>query len=91
MICADDDWLLIAADRILMVSASIHLLSIPPYTPEMNPIEQIWKQIRSIGFRNEVLNSLADVVNRFCETICCLTKEIVRSITGRNLIIQCFR
>lgn len=27
---------------------------IPPYTPEMNPIEQIWKEIRKRGFRNEV-------------------------------------
>ncbi len=23
---------------------------IPSYTPEMNPIEQIWKQIRQMGF-----------------------------------------
>ena len=23
---------------------------IPPYTPEMNPIEQIWKELRARGF-----------------------------------------
>ena len=34
--------------------------SIPPYTPEMNPIEQIWKQIRSMGFRNEIFHTLKD-------------------------------
>ena len=36
----------------LIVPENIKLLSIPPYTPEMNPIEQIWKQLRSMGFRN---------------------------------------
>ena len=75
----------------LVCPANIQLLSIPPYTPEMNPIEQIWKQIRSMGFRNEIFHSLADVVDRLCETICCLTKEMVKRITGCDWIIQCFR
>ena len=54
------------------------------------PIEQIWKQIRSMGFKNEVFNTLADVVDRLCETICKLTEEMVQSITGRDWIIQYF-
>ncbi|MCI8759007.1 MAG: hypothetical protein HFF82_08270 [Oscillospiraceae bacterium] len=29
----------------------------PPYTPEMNPIEQIWKEIRKLGFKNNVFVS----------------------------------
>ena len=33
---------------------NIVLFYIPPYTPEMNPIEQIWKEIRKRGFHNEV-------------------------------------
>ena len=48
----------------------------------MNPIEQIWKQIRSMGFRNEVFNSLDDVMNRLCETICMVTNDMIKSITG---------
>ena len=37
---------------------NIVLFYIPPYTPEMNPIEQIWKEIRKRGFHNEVFASL---------------------------------
>ena len=33
-------------------------INIPPYTPEMNPIEQIWKEIRKRGFRNEIFATL---------------------------------
>lgn len=92
-----DDFILLVCDgaawhrsKALVVPENIKLLSIPPYTPEMNPIEQIWKQIRSMGFKNEVFNTLADVVDRLCETICNLTEEMVQSITGRDWIIQCF-
>ena len=92
-----DDIILLVCDgaawhrsKILVIPENILLLSIPPYTPEMNPIEQIWKQIRSMGFKNEVFNTLADVVDRLCETICKLTEEMVQSITGRDWIIQCF-
>ena len=35
----------------------------------MNPIEQIWKEIRKRGFRNEVFATLEKVVLRLCDTI----------------------
>ena len=73
----------------LIIPNNIRLLGIPPYTPEMNPIEQIWKQIRSMGFRNEVFNSLSDVVKRLCQTIRSLTNDDVKSITARKWIIDC--
>ena len=74
----------------LVVPENIQLLSIPLYTPEMNPIEQIWKYLRSMGFKNEVFLSLADVVDRLCETICRLSKKTVQSITARKWILECF-
>lgn len=63
---------------------------IPPYTPEMNPIEQIWKELRQIGFRNEVFDTLEKVVDRLCESINRLTKQTIQSITGRQWILRCF-
>lgn len=76
--------------KALKCPANIQLLSIPPYTPEMNPIEQIWKQIRSMGFRNEIFRSLAEVMDRLGQTICKLSNELVKSITGRKCILECF-
>lgn len=69
---------------------NIVLFHIPPYTPEMNPIEQIWKEIRKRGFRNEVFSTLEKVVDRLCDTICSLNSEIISSITGREWIIKPF-
>jgi len=72
----------------LEIPKNLTLLPLPPYTPEMNPIEQIWKEIRKRGFKNEVFASLSKVVDRLCETICSLTKDTIRSITGREWILS---
>ena len=74
----------------LQVPENIELFYIPPYTPEMNPIEQIWKELRKLGFRNEIFATLDKVVYRLCETICRLSSTLIRSITGRDWIIAVF-
>lgn len=74
----------------LEVPYNIRLLFLPPATPEMNPIEQIWTEIRKRGFRNEIFQTLEKVVDRLCDTICALTSDTIRSITGRKWIIKCF-
>ena len=74
----------------LELPENIILFRIPPYTPEMNPIEQIWKEIRKRGFRNEVFATLEKVVDRLCDTICSLSNNAISSITGRDWIIKAF-
>ena len=56
----------------------------------MNPIEQIWKEIRKRGFHNEVFASLEKVVERLCDTICPLSNQVISSISVRDWIIKPF-
>ena len=74
----------------LIIPEQISLIFIPPYTPEMNPIEQIWKEIRKRGFRNEVFQTLEKVVDRLCEVIQKLPASVIQSITGRQWILSMF-
>ena len=53
----------------------------------MDPIKQIWKEIRKLGFKNEGFTSLDKVVDRLCLTICSLLPEIISHITGRSLVL----
>ncbi len=69
---------------------NIELMFIPPYTPEMNPIEQIWKEIKKMGFRNELFLTLDKVIDRLCEIIIILSNVTVKSITGRKWILDMF-
>jgi len=72
----------------LIVPGNIRLFYLPPATPEMNPIEQIWKEIRKRGFRNEIFPTLEKVIDRLCDTICSLSNDTVKSITGRDWILS---
>ena len=90
-----NDMILLCCDRAawhkshtLFVPENIVLFFIPPYTPEMNPIEQIWKEIRKRGFKNEIFSSLTKVIDRLCDTICSLSADVVKSITARNWILN---
>ena len=96
--CYSDDIILLCCDgaawhksSMLKLPKNIILFHIPPYTPEMNPIEQIWKEIRKRGFHNEVFATLEKVVDRLCDTICSLTNEVISSITCRRWIIESFK
>ena len=76
--------------KALVIPENVRLLFLPPATPEMNPIEQIWKEIRKRGFRNEIFKTLDHVMHRLCDTIRSLSNETIRSITGRDWILKCF-
>ena len=92
-----DDRIILVGDRAswhranaLEIPHNIRLIHLPPATPEMNPIEQIWKEIRKRGFRNEIFPTLEKVIERLCDTICSLSHHVIRSITGRKWILECF-
>jgi putative transposase len=76
--------------KTLLIPDNIRLIFLPPATPEMNPIEQIWKEIRKRGFRNEIFQTLDKVIDRLCDTIGDLSADVVKSITGRSWILECF-
>lgn len=68
----------------VQIPNNINILYIPPYTPEMNPIEQIWKEICNRSFENEIFQTLEKVFDRLCETICLITHDTIKSITNRE-------
>ena len=42
----------------LRVPANMHLLPLPPYAPELNPVEHLWDELREKHFHNRVFDSL---------------------------------
>ncbi|BBM53192.1 hypothetical protein JMUB3935_2174 [Leptotrichia trevisanii] len=52
----------------------------------MNPIEQIWRQIRHMGFGNKIFKTLNAVVDKLYDTINSLIGDLVKSITLRKWI-----
>ena len=50
-----------------MVPSNITLLELPPYSPELNPVERIWHYLRSHWLANSVFPSLMHIMDA-CET-----------------------
>ena len=42
----------------LKAPANVYLLKLPPYAPELNPIEHVWDELREKFFHNRVFKSL---------------------------------
>ena len=83
-----DDLILLVVDnaswhksKALIVPKNIYRFFLPPRTPEMNPIEMIWREIRKLGFKNKVFDSINAVVERFNEVVNSMTKESIIDVT----------
>ena len=72
----------------MVVPENIELYPLLPYTPELNPIEMIWDEVREKGFRNEIFRNLEAVIDRLCQTVKDLAEDArrVASITHRTWI-----
>ena len=92
-----DDYILMIADNApwhksngLVVPKNMEIFPLLPYTPELNPIEMIWDEIREKFFKNKLFKTLNAVTDKLCEAIVHLidNKNIVKSITGWEWIIS---
>ena len=56
----------------------------------MNPIEQVWKEIRKRGFKKKAFQTLEAVIDKLQEVIQGLEKEVIKSIVNRRWIKMLF-
>jgi putative transposase len=71
-----------------IIPNNMTIVNLPTGAPEMNPMEQIWREIRTQGFANLMLPSLAAVLERFTLTVRSLPRDTVKSIAGRDWILS---
>jgi len=74
----------------LIIPENIRIVQIPSHSPELNPVENLWDEIREKWFSNLVFDSLDAVEDRLIDALLFLEdeKELVSSITGFNWIIN---
>jgi hypothetical protein len=74
----------------LIVPENVRLISLPGYSPELNPQEHIWDEVREKIFPNLVLDQMAEVVERLKNGMTTLAAdaERVRSITAWPWIVS---
>jgi transposase len=68
----------------LVIPENIRLISQPAYSPELNPVEHIWEELREKYFYNRIFSSLDQLIAVLCQGLNALTDdaERLRSLTG---------
>jgi transposase len=74
----------------LVVPENVRLIPLPGYSPELNPQEHIWDEVREKAFPNLVLDHMAAVVGRLKNGMSALASdaERVRRITAWPWIVS---
>jgi len=76
--------------RELVTPPNMRLVFLPPYSPELNPMEHVWEEIREKWFPNLVFNSLGGVEDRLVQAVLYLEsqRQLVSSITGFDWVVN---
>ena len=69
---------------------NLRLLLLPPYSPELNPQEHIWDELREKYFHNREFGSIYALENHLVGALYDLenTPDLIKSITGWDWIIN---
>ena len=71
------------------VPANIYLLRIPPYCPELNPCEQIWKDFKK-HFKNKVFLNIQSLKEWLYSKVNSMTQNQIISITSNHHFYNAF-
>lgn len=72
--------------RALEMRDNITLLQLPPYAPELNPVENVWQFLRANKLAITVFDSYDEIVDKCCEAWNFFANDpkLVASITSRS-------
>ena len=78
-----------ASDKLVLPS-NIMLHPLPPYSPELNPQENLWDEIREKIFKNYALKSMDEVYSKLDDAALYIERNpaLVRSITSLPYIAK---
>ncbi len=76
------------ASRDLEVPNNVSLVRLPPYAPELNPVERVWLFLRERHLSQRLLNDYDAIVDAACRAWRQLTPKRLRSLCAYSWIPQ---
>lgn len=75
--------------RALVIPENMHILYLPPYSPELNPVEYLWDDLREKEFPNKLFNNMDMLELHLMNGLLKMedNPDQVKSITGWQWII----
>jgi transposase len=85
---AEDEHAVLVRDRAgwhrarkLVVPSNITLVLLPPYSPQLNPVERVWLFLREKHLSHRLLDTYDAIVGALCRAWNALTKQRLHSLT----------
>ena len=92
---AEDEHAVMVLDRAgwqtakrLVIPSNVTLVWLPPYSPEINPVERVWLYLREKHWSHRLLDTGDAIVDALCRAWNALTPERLRSLTSYPYLEQ---
>ena len=72
----------------LVAPDNVTLFRLPPYAPELNPVERVWLHVRERHLSHRVMETYTAIVDALCQAWCQLTPQRLKSLCGYPWIRQ---
>ena len=74
----------------LEIPANIHIAELPPYSPELNPAEHLWDEMREKDFKNVTFTSMGNVEQAMVRSLQTIesNRESMKTLTGFPWILK---
>lgn len=70
----------------LEIPNNVEIIYLPPYSPELNPVERLWGYIKSWTIRNKIYTTLSALQRAVGEFTVALSRELVQSLCSINYL-----
>jgi len=74
--------------RALRVPDTVSLIYLPPYSPELNPVERVWLYLRERHLSHRLLDGYDEIVDALCNAWKQLNPERLTSLTNYPYLNQ---
>lgn len=66
--------------KALHVPENVEIMYLPPYSPELNPVEKLWQFIKANTLRNRIYDSIEHLKDAICSFVRDLANPDLQSI-----------
>lgn len=66
--------------KALTLPSNIEIVFLPPYSPELNPVERLWGYIKGQVMRNKIYDKLQDLEDKVAEFVRDISDDTIRSV-----------
>jgi transposase len=70
----------------LNIPKNIELIYLPPYSPELNPVERLWEYVKAHTLKNKLYTSLLTLEQAVCDFMANLSSDIIKQICSCNYL-----